>query len=95
MATFRPLLRIILGKARLPIGYNINGTSSRGTAPVSGPSACNGSQKDLMRDTWSPLIVDDADLQSSLDSNHQKSPVFQRKQDGQAGIFHQEAVSDI
>jgi hypothetical protein len=28
-----------------------------------------------MRDTWSPLIVDDADLQSSLDSNHQKSPL--------------------
>jgi len=74
MATFRPLLRIILGKAKFSTSYNLNGTSSGGTLPASGPPVHSGSQKDLIRDTWSPMTIDDTGSPSSHEGNHQKQP---------------------
>lgn len=73
IATFRPLLRIIFGKAKSSTGYNVNGTPSGGELPVLGPSARSSSQKDLMRDTWPPITFDDAGLLPLLDSNNESA----------------------
>ena len=71
MATFRPLLRTILGKAKFSTGNNLDETSSGGTLPISGPFARNGSQKDLMSDSWSPMTTEDAGSPPSLDYNNE------------------------
>jgi hypothetical protein len=75
MATFRPLLRTVLGKAKFLTEYNINGTSSGGTLPVSGSFARSGSQKDLMKDTWSPMTIGDSGSPPSIDYNNEVPPL--------------------
>jgi hypothetical protein len=74
MATFRPLLRVILGKAKLATGYN-NGCSSRGTMPVTGPWAQADSQKDLVKGAWTPMTIDNTPSPLSLNGENQSAKV--------------------
>ncbi len=76
MATFRPLLRIMLRKAKLSTGYNLNGSVSGGTLPVSAPPAHSSSQKDFVRDYWSPMGIDDTVSLSPNCGNNQNPPTY-------------------
>jgi len=75
MATFRPLLRIVLGKTKFSSGYSLNGASSGGTLPGPGRPARSSSQKDIAKNTWSSMTVDDIGLPSSYDSNSHRLPI--------------------